>query len=417
MENREINSGNILALPAGYELHKRYRVGEVLGAGGFGITYKAFDTLNKAYCAIKEYVPLGLCVRASDGIELRPASQEQSEVYFHGKDRFMEEAAVLLEVSGIPNIVRLTDYFDGNGTAYYVMEYLEGKTLKQLQKVLPEKRIPFSEAWQILNVIGKALDKVHNQRFLLHRDISPDNIFYTRSGKLKLIDFGSAKHVCKQGNQNFSVVIKQSFAPPEQYKSTETQGPYTDVYALASTFYYMICGVRLPDALERVVGAEYTPAWQLVPEMTRQMSAVLDKALQTDYRRRYQTVEQFLWELAQAARDAGEEAEKEIVHRPCVIWRDGNVVQKCWLLTADVTYLVGRSDQKSQLVIPGHLEISKRHCQIQYDSQSNKFLVMDVSTNGVQQKGRRLQKDAVYAVDVGTRLLLAGICELELGMI
>lgn len=436
MENKERNS---LALPEGCLLKQRYRIGDVLGAGGFGITYKAYDTLKRTYCAVKEYVPLGICMRGEDGTELLPAySQEKN--FGHGMERFLEEAAALLELAEIPNIVRLFDYFYENGTACYVMEYLQGGNLRQLQRAMPGNRLPFEEAYQILRVIGGTLDKVHRQRHLLHRDISPDNIFYTVDGRLKLIDFGSAKHLSSQGSQQFSVVLKPGFAPPEQHNSMDRQGPYTDVYALAATFYYVICGSKLPDSSERKAGAVYTPAWQLVPRMTRQMSAVLDKALHLDYRKRYQTVEQFLWELEQAVRgseaglgseegaDSGEQGEEfpwqygeqESREKPSLIpyvaWLENNQEKRIWYLAADTVYRVGRSENCSEIVITGFREISKLHCMLQYDSAENRYLVMDVSTNGTRQQGRWLKKDKVYAVAKGTRIFLAGICELEIGV-
>ena len=433
MEKEEFNSGNPLALPIGHELEKRYRVGKVLGAGGFGITYKAYDTINNSFCAIKEYVPLDLCIRGEDRIWLNPANSEKAPVYEHGKERFMQEAAVLLEVADIPNIVRLTDYFEQNGTAYYVMEYLDGCTLRQLQKVMPDKRLPFSELCEIFRIVGMALERVHERKNLLHRDISPDNIFYTKDQRVKLIDFGSAKHVSGQENQAFSVLLKPGYAPPEQYRSNTRQGRYTDVYALASTFYYLCCGVMLPDAMERCAGTTYTPAWKLAPEMSRQMSAVLDKALQLDYHTRYQTVAEFMDEFAEAGRNAHEGYRengaavitaspgmtlpgKKTGGKAMLTWREKNgQLTKC-TFPFDVMVKLGRSESYSQLVIRGYPEISKLHCYIQYDTQSGKYLVKDVSTNGTFLGGQPLAKNLVYAVPEDSVLKLAGVCQVELGV-
>lgn len=429
----EINTGNPLALRENYELQKRYRIGNVLGAGGFGITYKAYDLLNHTFCAIKEYVPLGICVRDADGAELLPGGSDKTEEYLHGKERFMNEAAILLEVADIPNIVRLTDYFEGNGTAYYVMEYLEGCTLKQLQKVMPDKKVPLPEACEIIQMIGKSLEKVHDRKNLLHRDISPDNIFLTKDQRIKLIDFGSAKHVSGQSNQMFSVLLKRGFAPPEQYKSNSKQGRYTDVYALASTFYCIVCGKMLPDSMERVAGTPYTPVWEVVPGMSKQMSAILDKALQLDYRTRYQTVGEFIEELRQAyydmsapgvnkstllAQTQDEKIQQEMKkpRRPMATWRQGDGTVRQVFFRADVLVKVGRSELQSQIVIGGYMEVSKIHCYIQFDSQSGKFLVKDVSTNGTAVNGQQLRKGMVYAVPEGYSLVMAGRCVMELGV-
>ena len=433
MELGGVNTGNPLALREDYELQKRYRIRNVLGAGGFGITYKAYDLLNHTFCAIKEYVPLGICVRSADGVELLPGGSDKTEEYLHGKERFMNEAAILLEVADIPNIVRLTDYFEGNGTAYYVMEYLEGCTLKQLQKVMPDRRIPLPEACEILQTIGKSLEKVHDRKNLLHRDISPDNIFLTKDQRIKLIDFGSAKHVSGQSNQLFSVLLKRGFAPPEQYKSNSKQGRYTDVYALASTFYCMICGKMLPDSLERVAGTPYTSACEMVSGMTRQMSVILDKALQLNDKTRYQTVGEFIDELRQAyyvkseqkemksklltqTQDEKVQNEMKIPVKPMVMWRQRDGEARQSYLQPDVLIRVGRSEVQSQIVINGYMEISKVHCYIQYDSQSGRFLVKDISTNGTTADGQQLKKDMVYAVAEGCRLTLAGCCTMELGV-
>lgn len=426
----EIKDRNPLALPVGYELQKRYRIGKILGAGGFGITYKAYDMLNKAFCAIKEYVPLGLCRRESSGSELLPATLEKEHDYLHGKERFMNEAAILLEVADIPNIVRLTDYFEDNGTAYYVMEYLDGCTLRQLQKAMPNKRIPFQDAYNILQIVGSSLERVHDRKNLLHRDISPDNIFYAKDQRIKLIDFGSAKHVCGQGNQVFSVLIKQGFAPPEQYRSDTRQGRYTDVYALASTFYCLITGIMLPDATERMAGTPYTPAWKLVPEMSKQMSNVLDRALRLEYATRYQAISEFLRELEEARKSAQvpqaestsfigksvilNPTEKRKELRAVVTWKDNGQVEHA-TFPVDVMVSVGRSEKYSQLIIKNHMEISKLHCYIQLDGQSGKFLVKDVSTNGTYLGKQQLIKNQVYAISEGSRISLAGVLLLELG--
>jgi len=432
----EIKDRNPLALPVGYELQKRYRIGKILGAGGFGITYKAYDMINKGFCAVKEYVPLGLCIRSENQTDLAPSTSEKEYDYQHGKERFMKEAATLLEVADIPNIVRLTDYFEDNGTAYYVMEYLDGCTLRQLQKAMPGKKLPFQDTYNILQIIGNSLERVHDRKNLLHRDISPDNIFYTKDNKVKLIDFGSAKHVCGQGNQKFSVLIKQGFAPPEQYRSDSRQGRYTDVYALASTFYCLITGKMLPDATERMAGTTYTPAWQLVPEMTRQMSNVLDRALQLDYRTRYQAVSEFLREFDSAWKDAqppggqvGAQKSAPILKNaneglegigkgkvPTAVlrWKENQQMQQA-AFPADVMVSIGRSEKLSQISIRGYQAISKVHCYIQLDGSSGKYLVKDVSTNGIFVGKVKLLKNQVYAIDEGTKINLAGQCLLELG--
>lgn len=413
-----LNSGNTLALPKDYELHNRYVIDVVLGAGGFGITYKAYDKMNQIFCAIKEYVPLGICMRAEDGILLLPVNEDAAKHYDHGKMRFMEEAGTLLEVANIPNIVRITDYFEGNGTAYYVMEYLEGSNVSKLTKFFPNGRLPYDTALQILYAVGNALDKVHTRRFLLHRDISPENIIITKDEKIKLIDFGSAKHIVRQKNQHFTIVLKPHFAPPEQYRSDTRQGNYTDVYALASTFYYMICGKKLPDSMERVAGETYTPAYQIVEEMPLRQSIVLDKALHLDYKKRYQSIHQFLEEMRQdesgntrslIVNDGGIQDVKKL----CIMHTNLQNELITWPLVENVSYSVGRAKDKD-ICIAGYPQVSKLHCYVQYDSQSGQYLLKDVSTNGIIYSGKKLKKNQVYAFARGSSVILAGVCEIKM---
>ena len=417
------NSENILALPDGFVLHKRYRIEKMLGSGGFGITYKARDILNKSICAIKEYVPLGICTRYGNGHTLSYMGEGAEKHYEHGKMRFMEEAQALLEVANVPNIVRVLDYFEENGTAYYVMEFLDGMSVKDFRNRYPDKKIPFPIAYEILEVVGNSLEKVHSRYHLLHRDISPDNIVLTKDGVVKLIDFGTAKHICRNGNQKFTVVYKPGFAPPEQYRANFPQGTYTDVYALASTFYCLICGKMLPASMERVAGTTYIPAYELAPGVTRQISAVLDKALHIDYKRRYQTVGAFLEELKQAKETAGpglppgpkppipdERNEKEVIY----VYEKKKLIFK-YQLSADQMIGVGRVRDGNSIVIPGYREISRSHCYIEYDSVGKRFLVKNVSTNGTFYKGKLLEKGKVYSVQKGDSIDLAGVCTLGLG--
>lgn len=416
MGEKVFNSGNILALPQQYLLQNRYVIHEVLGAGGFGITYKAYDNINHIFCAVKEYVPLGMCTRAEDGIFLQASKEEVLKHFEHGKNRFMEEAGTLLEVANIPNIVRITDYFEDNGTAYYVMEYLEGSNVGKIMKVFPGGRLPYDTALQILFVVGNALDKVHTRRFLLHRDISPENIVVTKDEKIKLIDFGSAKHIVRQKNQNFTVVLKPHFAPPEQYRSDTKQGNYTDVYALASTFYYMICGQKLPDSMERVAGATYTQAYQLVENMPRQQSIVLDKALQLDYKKRYQSIHQFLEAMKES--DTNNtintfEEVKKTVNKLQIVLVESKKEINTWVIEGDVAYSVGRGKDQN-ICIVGYPEVSKLHCYIQYDSIGNKYLLKDVSTNGIKYYGKKLKKNQVYSFDRGSSVVLADVCEIKM---
>ncbi|NBK23138.1 MAG: hypothetical protein EOM68_14045, partial [Spirochaetia bacterium] len=167
-------------------------------------------------------------------------------------EKFLEEARILARFEGQPNIVSVRDFFQENGTAYMVMTYLEGRTLL---KYLDEKggRISFGEAMETLSPVMDALDEVHAAG-LIHRDISPDNIFITHNGQVKLLDFGASKSALNLMQQkSHSVVLKRGYSPPEQYQSRGSLGPWTDVYGMAATLYRAVTGQVPPDSLDRLV--------------------------------------------------------------------------------------------------------------------------------------------------------------------
>lgn len=405
--NGMANKENPMALPEGYILQERYQIQKILGSGGFGITYKAMDLLNQSVCAVKEYVPMGICTRLENGITLQSWSQESDRRFAHGKMRFLEEAQLLLEVSNVPNIVRVLDFFEDNETAYYVMEYLDGVSIKDFRNRYFEKKIPFPIAYEIIAVVGQSLDRVHFRCRLLHRDISPDNIVLTKNGIVKLIDFGTAKHICKNGDQSFTVSYKPGFTPPEQYRSNCPQGPYTDVYALAGTLYFMICGKMLPESMERIAGTTYTPAHELAPGVTRQISAVLDKAINTDYKKRYQTVEAFLEELKQAKKTAEEAPGFTQDHKETIYVYEKEQLLFEYQMSADEMIGVGRIREGNAIVLPGKREVSRYHCYIEYNSSEQCFFVKNISTNGTFYKGKLLEKERVYPIRKGDTITLA----------
>ena len=196
----------------------------------------------------------------------------------------------------IPGIVRVYDYFETNGTAYYSMELLKGSTLRQIMRA-KDGKLPFESVLGWIVLTANALDTLHKEAGVFHRDISPENIILMPDGSIKIIDFGCAKLMDIKEKQNYSVVLKPGFAPPEQYASNMSQGSFTDVYALAGTFYFLATGVMIPAAPDRLMGAAYKPLASMVPECTRQISDAVDHALKIDARFRTQTMHEFMQEL------------------------------------------------------------------------------------------------------------------------
>lgn len=238
---------NLTALPLGFVLENRYVVGRILGQGGFGITYQAYDTRLLQTVAIKEYFPLGLSNRHSGNFTVTYQMQDMKEGFETGKKKFLEEARSLARFDQHPHIVSVRDFFAGNGTVYMVMPCYKGQ---DFQRYLDqsEGRVSFQEALGILLPVMKALGDVHACGFI-HRDVKPANIFITHSGEIRLLDFGAAKSVLSMlAPRTLSAGVgTEGYCPPEQ-SANRNMGPWTDVYGVAATFYRALTGELPPGA-------------------------------------------------------------------------------------------------------------------------------------------------------------------------
>ena len=280
---------NTRCLKPGVILKERYKIEEVIGAGGFGITYRAWDPLLQSYVAIKEYYPSGIATRSADSSKVCvPVGQEQRE-YHRGRIRFLKEAQDVARFQSEPNIVSIYDYLEENDTAYMVMEYLHGCTLKQYIRE-HGGRLDTDHILHICLSVLDALAVVHKAG-MIHRDISPENIFICEDLTVKLIDFGAAKQVYLDGEQTMSVVIKPGYAPPEQYAKKDKQGPWTDIYALGATLYFAATGEKPEESFGRVLEDTIKPVCEVNPEIPRAMSQVIMRAMSVKIEDRYQTVE------------------------------------------------------------------------------------------------------------------------------
>lgn len=280
---------NTRCLKPGVILKERYKIEEVIGAGGFGITYRAWDPLLQSYVAIKEYYPSGIATRSADSSKVCvPVGQEQRE-YHRGRIRFLKEAQDVARFQSEPNIVSIYDYLEENDTAYMVMEYLHGCTLKQYIRE-HGGRLDTDHILHICLSVLDALAVVHKAG-MIHRDISPENIFICEDLTVKLIDFGAAKQVYLDGEQMMSVVLKPGYAPPEQYAKKDKQGPWTDIYALGATLYFAATGEKPEESFGRVLEDTIKPVCEVNPEIPRAMSQVIMRAMSVKIEDRYQTVE------------------------------------------------------------------------------------------------------------------------------
>ena len=278
------------ALPQGSILYGRYIIGRVLGQGGFGITYLAQDYQTKELVAIKEFFPDTMATRTG-GTAVTPFSGERGENFAYGRNTFLEEAKTMAEFLDNPNIVRVHSFFEENGTGYFVMEYLDGVSFQQYIKD-HGGRISWEETLKIMLPILDALSAMH-AKGIIHRDVTPDNIFITKDGTVKLLDFGAARYSLGNVSRSLDVILKHGFAPKEQYKRHGRQGPYTDVYSTAATIYYAITGAKPDDAIERSDEDTMPLPTTLGARITEAQEKVLLKGLAVQPEDRYQTIDAF----------------------------------------------------------------------------------------------------------------------------
>ena len=285
-----------LALKPGSILNVRYIVGRVIGQGGFGITYIAQDYQTKERVAIKEYFPSEFAGRSGAQSSIQVHSEDQKENFEYGKAQFLQEAKTLAAFIGDEHIVRIYSYFEENNTAYFVMEYVDGYAL---DKYMAQKggRLSVDEATRLLLPLMQSLDKVH-AKGIIHRDIAPDNIIITKDGTAKLIDFGAARYSTGEKSKSLDVILKHGFAPKEQYMRRGRQGPFTDIYALAATYYYAITGKVPPDAIERTEDDNLFPPSSLGIKIPEGTEDALFKALEVNASRRYQSMHDFYQDMA-----------------------------------------------------------------------------------------------------------------------
>jgi serine/threonine protein kinase len=282
---------SLLHLPAGTVLQDKYLLGRVLGQGGFGITYIAWDKILKIKLAIKEYLPQQLVTRAGGSNNVTVYKASISEDFKYGLTRFLEEAQTLACFNENPKIVTVRDYFEANNTAYLVMSYHEGVTLQNYLKSKGGK-ISVEQALSIFMPVLDALKEVHAAG-ILHRDISPDNLLIDKNGRVILIDFGAARQAMGEKSKSLSVIMKAGYSPPEQYQSRGKQGPWTDIYAVAASFYRTITGQAPLEAIDRMAEDDLVLPSKLGAIIEPGVEKILLKALAVKVEDRYQCVVDF----------------------------------------------------------------------------------------------------------------------------
>lgn len=277
-------------------LHEKYQIKKVLGQGGFGITYLAYDQTLQQNVAIKEYFPVKIVRRLGNTLRKGQGEYElsatamvypqngQEEKYLNGMQNFLEEAQVLFGKFDVEGLAAVKDYFEENGTAYIVMEYLSGPTLQEYEKEHKGK-ISEKQAEILLEPVINALAYIHSIG-IVHCDISPDNLIFNKEGQLKLIDFGAAKSKKKEKEEQY---CKGGYTAPEQYLEKEFVGPWSDVYSLCAVWYEMLTGIKVPPAVERLQ-KDRLKNMTMASEVSEQTNNILKKGLSLEIQKRYFSV-------------------------------------------------------------------------------------------------------------------------------
>ena len=277
-------------------LHEKYQIKKVLGQGGFGITYLAYDQTLQQNVAIKEYFPVKIVRRLGNTLRKGQGEYElsatamvypqngQEEKYLNGMQNFLEEAQVLFGKFDVEGLAAVKDYFEENGTAYIVMEYLSGPTLQEYEKEHKGK-ISEKQAEILLEPVINALAYIHSIG-IVHCDISPDNLIFNKEGQLKLIDFGAAKNKKKEKEEQY---CKGGYTAPEQYLEKEFVGPWSDVYSLCAVWYEMLTGIKVPPAVERLQ-KDLLKNMTMASEVSEQTNNILKKGLSLEIQKRYFSV-------------------------------------------------------------------------------------------------------------------------------
>ena len=286
---------NTRTLEEGIILNQKYRIKSVLGEGGFGITYCAVDMVINETVAIKEYFPSAYATRDNMNgktSELTVITGESTEGFSKGLEKFVNEAANLAKFQQEEGIVSVKNFFYENNTAYMVMEYIDGITLKEYLKQHGDK-LPYETVLSMMEPVMQSLSVVHKSG-IIHRDISPDNIMVTKARELKLIDFGAARFIGNEDEKSLTVMLKEGYAPPEQYQTNGKQGAWTDVYAVCATMYRMITGIVPVESPARVMDGDSLAPMKNIPS---KVNKAIMKGMSLEVTERFRNMESLIFNV------------------------------------------------------------------------------------------------------------------------
>lgn len=422
------------ALPARHILCRQYYIGRVLGSGGYGITYLAWDQRNRRRVAVKEFFPQHLVTRDFPGTRIW-MRQNQQEEFEHTKMRFQQEAQALNELRAVQEIADIWHLFEENNSAYYVMEFLEGTDLKGY--LAANGIMQWSALQSMMRMVLRALKAVHDKQ-MIHRDISPDNIFILKDGRAKLIDFGNARSYVS--SNPLTQILKTRFAPIEQFRKEGKQGPWTDIYSLCVTMYYALSGVLPPPATERIIALKsqgednIRQLFELNPKIPEHVPAAVHKGMEVMPEQRYQSVQELAKDLFSGENIFGEQRIPEeistaagiqpapipqpmpIPQRPQTIKSmlptlqcvQGRMNGRKLVLKLGKIETLGRAANASVVYPPNCKGISRHQCSFMLDNKGIVYVRDDGSSYGTNLNGRRLSPLRWYSLKKGDRVNFAG---------
>ena len=282
-----------VTLIAGRVLDDRYVIGRVIGSGGFGVTYLAYDTELEKSVAIKEYYPKNVALRGADNVTLEPLSSVQAAEFELGREKFEREAEILSELKNETDVINIYNTFRQNGTIYYVMEYVHGVTLSEYTQKYG--KLTEGQALHTALSIASAFQCIHS-RSIIHRDLSPGNVMITLDGKVKLVDFGNARPFVS-GENSMTVAVKHGYAPLEQYQHHGNHGPWTDIYSLGTVLYFGLTLNTPEDPMTRLDDdREFQSGLKGINPRLRE---IINRMASVRISERYQSSEELLKELGE----------------------------------------------------------------------------------------------------------------------
>lgn len=271
-------------------IRNRYILGTVVGTGGTGITYSAWDEATGMHVAVKEYFPQKYAARVSGDIVVKISSAENAEKYYSGLGCFLNEARMTAALSSSPGIIRIYDSFEENNTAYIVMEYLDGVSLNAYMNYW-NGPVPSEEALEICIPVCDTLTELH-RRGMIHRDVTPPNIFICTDKRVKLIDFGNVRISDDQKECSRAANGTFGYAPPEQYLSMSRQSSWTDTYSLCAVLYRLVTGRHPMNAHERLSDDTLISPLKLNPQLDVRIDRIIMKGMSLSPEKRFRTAEE-----------------------------------------------------------------------------------------------------------------------------